>query len=293
MCHKPITRPNYISATMVDDLSLGAPLFAFSVRRLRAAYSGNCLRVRRSNDNAEQDIAFFNDYIDTGALATFVGANSAYVVTWYDQSGNGNNATQATTDRQPKLVASGANITLGSVGKVSLLFSYAEHSKNDLLTTGSLDMAAGSTVGTSCGLGALLTTGGTSAIVFPWSQYPAANYCIGVGDAVSSTGLYDGTWRYVDAAKWAQSNNSQLWLLRRTTGTSGTMYYRRGGSTVSGTLTHGNTNPASQPVNIGCLDTNDTSRKDQKISEIMHWPSTDHNANQAAIFTHQENYFGT
>jgi hypothetical protein len=51
---------------------------AFSLRKLRAAYNGSAIRVRRSNDNAEQDIGFINNQLDTGSLATFT-ANNIFI----------------------------------------------------------------------------------------------------------------------------------------------------------------------------------------------------------------------
>lgn len=81
---------------------------AYSVRRLATAYTGALLRVRRSSDNAEQDIGFDgSNNLDETALTTFVGANDGLVTTWYDQSGNGNNATQTTATRQPPIVKAG------------------------------------------------------------------------------------------------------------------------------------------------------------------------------------------
>lgn len=83
---------------------------AYGMRRLRSAYTGSLLRLRRSSDNAEQDFGYnANGDLDTAAIATFVGAGSGFVTTWYDQSGNGRNATQATAVRQPLYVASGQN----------------------------------------------------------------------------------------------------------------------------------------------------------------------------------------
>jgi hypothetical protein len=35
-----------------------APKIAYSVRRLLTTYTGPCMRVRRSSDDAEQDIGF-------------------------------------------------------------------------------------------------------------------------------------------------------------------------------------------------------------------------------------------
>lgn len=74
-------------------------------------YTGSCLRVRRSSDDAEQDIDFVSGAmdaaIDTTALATFVGANSAYVTKIYDQSGNSDDWIQATSGKQPRIVNAG------------------------------------------------------------------------------------------------------------------------------------------------------------------------------------------
>jgi hypothetical protein len=81
---------------------------AYSLRNLDKDYLGPLVRVRRSNDNAEQDI--FGDYygnLDTVGLKNFVGANSGFVTTWYDQSGNARNATQTTAANQPILVNAG------------------------------------------------------------------------------------------------------------------------------------------------------------------------------------------
>jgi hypothetical protein len=82
---------------------------AYSLRKLRSAYTGSAIRVRRSNDNAEQDIGFvFFGQLDTVALLSFVGANNGFVVTWYDQSSNARDVTQATALSQPQIVSSGS-----------------------------------------------------------------------------------------------------------------------------------------------------------------------------------------
>jgi len=83
---------------------------AYSVRKLRGAYTGSAIRVRRSSDNAETDIGFSGANLDTSALTSFCGASNGFVTTWYDQSGNGINATQTTAARQPQIVSSGSVI---------------------------------------------------------------------------------------------------------------------------------------------------------------------------------------
>lgn len=80
---------------------------AWSIRKLRTEYTGPALRVRRSNDNATQDIGFLNNALDTTQLRTFVGSNSAFVDIWYDQSGRGFNLTMPSSSAQPRIVNAG------------------------------------------------------------------------------------------------------------------------------------------------------------------------------------------
>lgn len=111
----PLTLPRRAAAgaSYLLDLVPGATM-ALGLRRLSSSYAGSCIRVRRSSDNAEQDIGFSGANLDTAALLTFVGANSGTVVTWYDQAGNGNNATQAGPTLQPLVVSSGSLLTAGA-----------------------------------------------------------------------------------------------------------------------------------------------------------------------------------
>ena len=81
---------------------------AFSLRLLRTAYNGSAIRVRRSSDNAETDIGFDSlGNLNITALLGHCGNGNGFITTWYDQSGNGRNATQATTGNQPRIVNAG------------------------------------------------------------------------------------------------------------------------------------------------------------------------------------------
>ena len=80
------------------DLFPGAAA-AFSLRKLRAGYTGAAIRVRRSSDDAEQDIGFdANGDLDTASLLAFVGSGDGFVVTIYDQSPNNNHLIPALGD---------------------------------------------------------------------------------------------------------------------------------------------------------------------------------------------------
>jgi hypothetical protein len=108
---------SFASVQFFSDL-FGMPAAAYSLRKLTPSAT-NCIRVRRSSDNTEQDIGFVanvpNSPIDTTALLAFVGAGNGFVATWYDQSTNGRNGTQTTTTRQVRIVNSGVVEDLNSL----------------------------------------------------------------------------------------------------------------------------------------------------------------------------------
>jgi len=105
---KASSTPSFVG--LLDTYS-GAAV-GYSLRRLRTAYSGNCIKVRRSVGGATtyQDIGFVNNILDTASLLTFIGVgNDGFIDTWYDQSGNGRNmAYTETISRQPRIVLNGS-----------------------------------------------------------------------------------------------------------------------------------------------------------------------------------------
>ena len=111
------------------DLYPGASV-AYALRLVNSAYSGTAIRVRRSSDNAEQNIGFtaFGG-LDTTALTSFCGSGDGFVVTWYDQSGNANNSTQSNVLLQPQIVSVGVVLSIN--GKPCMQFDGI----NDLLAS--------------------------------------------------------------------------------------------------------------------------------------------------------------
>ena len=90
-----ISKDGYI----VDSLSEVAQkcIAAFSFRRLRRAYSGPVVRLRRS-DNVERD------FLGEHAIPLWLGSDhSAFVKCMYDQSGNGLDAVQPVDENQPRI----------------------------------------------------------------------------------------------------------------------------------------------------------------------------------------------
>lgn len=94
---------------------------AYGLRLLRSAYLGPAIRVRRTSDNAEKDIYMDSQgNLDTATLTAFGGSLSLKVNKWYDQSGNGNDASQSAGSAQPTIYDSGALVTVN--GKPALDF---------------------------------------------------------------------------------------------------------------------------------------------------------------------------
>ena len=117
--------PSVLQSTFLLD-NYNNSYGAYSLRKLRSAYNGNCIRVRRSSDNTEQDFGFVNNYLDLTSLQTFVGANSGFITTWYNQTDffdpNYNlNLSQSTAVNQPRIINAGSLYTVN--GKASIYFT--------------------------------------------------------------------------------------------------------------------------------------------------------------------------
>ncbi len=92
----------------------------YSLRKISSTYTGSCIRVRRLADNVEQDIGFSGNELDTASLTAFIGGDTGFVTTWYNQSPitSGINANNSTAIYQPIIIDRG---TLQSVnGKPAL-----------------------------------------------------------------------------------------------------------------------------------------------------------------------------
>ena len=97
-----------IGTPILDSLSSSGKSAAkgiYALYRANSTYTGATIKLRRSSDNAVSD--FYADVYGnltdaTGnSFSSWISISTAYVDTWYDQSGSGNHATQSTTANQP------------------------------------------------------------------------------------------------------------------------------------------------------------------------------------------------
>jgi hypothetical protein len=242
---------------------------AYSLRKLRSAYTGNVIRVRRSSDNTEQDFGFVNNLLDTASLLTFCGAGNGFITTWYDQSGNTNNSTQATATNQAQIVSSGSMITDPVSGKISSLWSSDSYALGSSITMTQTHFKLGvfnrTTTGTRIyGIGANAVTPKIGC----WDANNSISSAYGTGTATHSASN-TSTGKLIMTVLRDSSNNVKCWLNNTalTTGTS------------SGTA-----NAISQ---FGAFSTVTTVGYKQ---EEVYWAS-DQESNRTGIETNANNYW--
>jgi hypothetical protein len=246
---------------------------AYSVRKLRTAYTGNAIRVRRSSDNTEQDIGFSSGNLDTTALTTFCSGTDGFVTTWYDQSGNGANSTQTTAVNQPQIVSSGSVLT--KYGKPNLVLTAdflnlpSSLILNDELT---MSMVMNSSA-----------TGGADTGFINYNSSPADDpeLRIGVGDIIAD--YYNGGYalNYTDI----QSIVGGLYFYERLTGYTSTIYKNNSfiaSGTRSGALASG-----VAKFTIGEFLNN---TRNGNISEFVIY-ATDQSANRSGIQSNTNTYY--
>ena len=108
-------------AGLLDEYTGAAA--GYSLRRLSSTYTGSAIKVQDNVGGATLDVGFdSNGELNTSVIAAYGGSNDVFVETWYDQSGNGNNATQATSANRPKIYDGATGAVVTNNGKPSLNF---------------------------------------------------------------------------------------------------------------------------------------------------------------------------
>jgi Alpha-L-arabinofuranosidase B, catalytic len=138
-------------------------------RRLSFAYAGPLCNIRRASDSLAAD--FYSDsigVIDKSALDSFCANTSCFIVTEYDQSGNGNAAHNGTATTQPTLTIESSALsysvcgTWGNGGNASLTIA-GNSSINGLFSNGGFASAVSNKTATISNAMRLISklTGGT------------------------------------------------------------------------------------------------------------------------------------
>jgi Alpha-L-arabinofuranosidase B, catalytic/Polysaccharide lyase len=104
------------SAQTVTDPTFSRPLdnwpgavAAYSFRKVRTAYTGAAVQLRRASDGAKSDIGFTAaGNFDAASAAMICASSKCAIAIWYDQSGNGNDLVQPDIAQQWQYIGSGA-----------------------------------------------------------------------------------------------------------------------------------------------------------------------------------------
>lgn len=247
---------------------------AYSLRRLRCAYTGSAIRVRRSSDNTTLDIGFtVSGDLDTAALKTFVGTGNGFVTIWYDQSGNAKNLSQATAGNQPQIISSGA--VLRHNGKPTVRFTAS--ATNVLRFSGTITSGSGafSILAISSRTNATITAGSE---MFGWGANSSNGSRIGLWNDIN-TG--NNSLELLNRAKIGNSTTAgaldlKTWIYTSgniSTGLSG--YYN--GSVISTTLFGGldiTPNVVGTEICMGAVPTTTAHPFDGNISEVIGFTSS-------------------
>ena len=167
---------------MVDTYS---PTVAFDLRKISSSAT-NCIRVRRASDNAEQDIGFSGNDLDTSALSSFSSGTDSVIVKWYNQGTGGAtyDMVQTVTASQPVIYTGGAVVTVNGKPAMSNTGSRYLEFTNTFTTNCSLFSVTSSSTATGTpkimlGQGAsgaylwLCLDGSTSTTVYSASGTPS------------------------------------------------------------------------------------------------------------------------
>lgn len=273
------------SRPILDVLNSSA---AYSLRKLRTAYAGNAIRVRRSSDNTEANIGFTaNGDLDTVALLAFVGGSNAFVTTWYDQSGNGRHATQTTAANQPKIVASGVVITEG--GRPLISFDGLTQFLN--LPVSGAPTQNSSLIGVFQTTSAAVTSAGFINIVGVVINDPTIRVGVGTGSVTTYRAYWNGAYVSIDNPAVNFQNLSVFNVSFVTSGGVTTTTVRVNGSNAL-SASRGGTWTGANEFTIGCFKLTNNAMRAGIAQELISIPSVLSTTDRQTLERNQGAYFG-
>ena len=244
---------------------------AYSLRKLNSSYSGAAINVRRTGPNpASQDIGFTaSGELDTAAIVAFCQFNDGFVQTWYDQSGNGRNATQSTTTLQPQIYDSGGVFTVN--GKPAVYFD------GDYLDTAAFGPNPNGKVN-AAGVVQFDNVTSRQSAASQWGGSGQQNFFFQMQEVVVGMRFgwrYSGnTLTYVDQIATATANTQYLMSGKFEQGAVAVLYDGVAGSVTNAPSGSQTPNNKSRVMRLGGLSTNTTQLMSGYIQEFVIWSNT-------------------
>ncbi len=245
-------------------------------------------------DNRTAIEANIGEHYSISGIPAFDNSVNGFVSTWYDQSGNGNNATQATASKQPKIVNAGslisdgilfgANINLPLSGTGLDIFKNVSHG-NIFSVLKPLDTGTSGDRYFSAGI----NTGTSARFLFADSQDTSASFRIG-GRALDSDSFSDeeGTTTHSNAVSLLtgfidyENTTATLFLNGTQINTATLANMSASGST---------SNTSSALAAIGDLQSSGALTSDFNAKEMIIY-NTNQSSNRTALETNIKSHYG-
>lgn len=261
---------------------------AYSLRKLTNAYGGAAIRVRRSSDNAESDIGFVANVLDTASLLSFCSATDGFVVKWYSQVGGSTyDVLQTTALKQPKIVASGVLNTLNLLASCNFISA----SSTGLCTSAGVSVQNGEFL--ACAVGLVTPTAPANCSILDQDDLVLANgrvaqYMYRATSAVRNL-FFNTAGSFTTVSGPTVSTNTQYVFKTSKVGTQ----LRSGlNSGANNTATYSGT-PRTTLVRLGLGSSNNNGNDflDGQIQEVVMF-SGDNSSNEVNIVNNIKAYYG-
>lgn len=261
---------------------------AYSLRKLTNAYGGAAIRVRRSSDNAESDIGFVANVLDTASLLSFCSATDGFVVKWYSQVGGSTyDVLQTTALKQPKIVASGVLNTLNLLASCNFISA----SSTGLCTSAGVSVQNGEFL--ACAVGSVTPTAPANCSILDQDDLALTNgrvaqYIYKSSNVVRNL-FFNTAGSFTTVNSPTVSTNTQYVFKTSKVGTQ----IRAGlNSGANNTATYSGT-PRTTLVKLGLgsLSSNSQDFLDGQIQEVVMF-SGDNSSNEVNIVNNIKAYYG-
>lgn len=261
---------------------------AYSLRKLTNAYGGAAIRVRRSSDNAESDIGFVANVLDTASLLSFCSATDGFIVKWYSQVGGSTyDVLQTTALKQPKIVASGVLNTLNLLASCNFISA----SSTGLCTSAGVSVQNGEFL--ACAVGLVTPTAPANCSILDQDDLVLTNgrvaqYMYRATSAVRNL-FFNTAGSFTTVSSPTVSTNTQYVFKTSKVGTQ----LRSGlNSGANNTATYSGT-PRTTLVKLGLGSSNSNGNDflDGQIQEVVMF-SGDNSSNEVNIVNNIKAYYG-
>jgi hypothetical protein len=236
-----------------------------------ASIGANAIRLRRTGDNAEQDfVTVAGGGLDLAAITTFKGAASLFVVTLYDQTGNGRHLVTAGGSNQPAF-------TLAGIGGTLPIITF-DGTDDFFATSGTIAATPGATSSaffkppTSAQGGLFVINSGSD---YQFMVYGDPDVALYAGASISGTAAA-GSWHAVQGVYGTSTSNSDMNV---------------NGTAHTGNIYSGSPISVTGVVNVGRLP-NDTQKYEGDLTEVGYWQSAFSSGQSSSMSSNQHAYWG-